>query len=152
MVYDRLHTREIARFGGIANRMPVYAVIFMIFTMASVGLPGTNGFIGEFLILLGAFLANKLVAAIAATGLVLGAAYMLWMFKRVVFGDVRHEAVAALKDITPREVAMFVPLLVLVFWIGFYPGPFLEILHVSVENLLIQANTIKAGSAALAMF
>ncbi len=151
VVYDRMHTREIARFGGISNVMPVYAVIFMLFTMASVGLPGTNGFIGEFLILLGAFLTNKAVAAVAATGLVLGAAYMLWMFKKVLFGVVRGPEVEALKDMNGREVALFVPLIILVFWIGFYPKPFLEMFHASVEQLLIQANTIKAGAAHMAM-
>ena len=152
VIYDRMHTREISRFGGVAHRMPKYAVIFMIFTMASVGLPGTNGFIGEFLILMGAYLANKGVAVVAATGLVLGAAYMLWMFKKVLFGVVRSKEVEALNDVTAREMALFVPLLVLVFWIGFYPGPFLEIMHTSVQNLLIQANTIKAGAAAVALF
>ncbi|MBF0460181.1 MAG: NADH-quinone oxidoreductase subunit M [Magnetococcales bacterium] len=149
VVYDRMHTREIARFGGLAHRMPIYAVIFMIFTMASVGLPGTNGFIGEFLILLGAYLANKAVALVAATGLVLGAAYMLWMFKKVLFGEVRSEEVAALRDVTMREIVLFVPLLVLVFWIGFYPAPFLNMMHVSVEQLLVQAGTVKAGAAAI---
>ncbi|WP_130470593.1 NADH-quinone oxidoreductase subunit M [Candidatus Magnetaquicoccus inordinatus] len=152
VIYDRMHTREIARFGGIAHRMPVYAVIFMVFTMASVGLPGTNGFIGEFLILLGAYLANKGVAVVAATGLVFGAAYMLWMFKKVLFGVVANDEVAALQDMNKREVALFVPLLILVLWIGFYPAPFLKMMHASVEQLLIQANTIKAGSAAIAMF
>ncbi|MBF0582786.1 MAG: NADH-quinone oxidoreductase subunit M [Magnetococcales bacterium] len=150
VVYDRMHTREIARFGGLAHRMPVYAVIFMIFTMSSVGLPGTNSFIGEFLILMGAFLASKGVAVAAATGLVLGAAYMLWMFKKVLFGVVRSDEVAALQDVTLREVVLFVPLLVLVFWIGFYPAPFLNIMHASVEQLLIQANTIKVGAATAA--
>ena len=152
VIYDRMHTREISSFGGVAHRMPKYAIIFMIFTMAAVGLPGTNGFVGEFLILMGAYLANKGVAIVATTGLVLGAAYMLWMFKKVLFGVVKNDEVAALTDINAREIALFVPLLVLVFWIGFYPGPFLDIMHASVEQLLIQANTIKAGSAAAALF
>ena len=152
VVYDRMHTREIAQFGGIAHSMPKYAVVFMVFTMASVGLPGTNGFVGEFLILMGVYLVNKGVAVVAATGLVLGAAYMLWMFKKVLFGVVRSQEVEALTDMNGREMALFVPLLVLVFWIGFYPGPFLEVMHASVEQLLIQANTIKAGSAAVALF
>ncbi|MBF0588016.1 MAG: NADH-quinone oxidoreductase subunit M [Magnetococcales bacterium] len=150
VVYDRLHTREIAKFGGLVHRMPVYAVIFMIFTMASVGLPGTNGFVGEFLILLGAFLTNKAVAMVAATGLVLGAAYMLWMFKKVVFGEIQNKAVESITDVNAREVAMFVPLLILVFWMGFYPGPFLEIMHVSVENLVQQATAVKTGVASVA--
>ncbi|MGN7612573.1 NADH-quinone oxidoreductase subunit M [Magnetococcales bacterium HHB-1] len=150
VVYDRLHTREIAKFGGLVNRMPVYAVIFMLFTMASVGLPGTNGFIGEFLILMGAFISNKAVAAVAATGLVLGAAYMLWMFKKVVFGEIHNPAVEAITDMNRREVLLFVPLIVLVLWMGFYPAPFLDIMHASVENLLQQAAAVKSGSAALA--
>ncbi|MBF0176745.1 MAG: NADH-quinone oxidoreductase subunit M [Magnetococcales bacterium] len=138
VIYDRLHTRDIARFGGLALRMPVYATLFMIFTMASVGLPGTSGFVGEFLILLGLFATSKGVTVVAATGLVLGAAYMLWMFKKVVFGEIRHDDVRTLTDLTPRELALFVPLVVLVFWIGFSPDPFLKVMHVSVDNLLTQ--------------
>ncbi|MBF0214142.1 MAG: NADH-quinone oxidoreductase subunit M [Magnetococcales bacterium] len=152
VIYDRLHTREIARFGGVAHVMPVYAVIFMIFTLASAGLPGTNSFVGEILILLGAFLANKAVAVVAATGLVLGAAYMLWMFKRVVFGPIGNDEVRAMKDLSLREMALFAPLLVLVFWIGFYPGPFLNLFHASVEHLLTQAAVVKTGAVALAQF
>jgi NADH-quinone oxidoreductase subunit M len=151
VVYDRLHTREIARFGGLVLIMPIYAVIFMIFTMASVGLPGTNGFIGEFLILLGAFLASKGAAAIAATGVVLGAAYMLWMFKKVVFGELVHEANKSLKDVSAREFALFLPLIILVFWFGFYPTPVLDMLHASVENLIQQTQVIKTTAATLAM-
>ncbi|MBF0380620.1 MAG: NADH-quinone oxidoreductase subunit M [Magnetococcales bacterium] len=152
VIYDRMHTREIAKFGGIVNVMPVYAVIFMLFTMAAVGLPGTNGFVGEFLILLGGFLANKGVAVVATTGLVLGAAYMLWLYKKVFFGIIQSEEVQALKDMNRRELAIFAPLIILIFWIGFYPGPFLEIMHASVEQLLKQSDTIKAGTAAIAMY
>lgn len=151
VVYDRLHTREISRFGGLVLRMPVYAAIFLLFTMAAVGLPGTNGFVGEFLILLGAFLANKWVAVVASTGVVLGAAYMLWMFKKVVFGQMVHEDVKALLDVTPREIALFVPLIILVFWMGFYPAPFLDVFHATVENLLAQTSVTKMGSVALAL-
>lgn len=146
VVYDRLHTREIARFGGLVQRMPVYAVIFMVFSMASVGLPGTNGFVGEFLILLGAFLASKAVAVVAATGVVLGAAYMLWMYKRVVFGEIRHKDVEGLSDVGLRELATFAPLIFLVFWIGFYPKPFLDVFHVSVQKLLSQVSVVKSGA------
>ncbi|MBF0136585.1 MAG: NADH-quinone oxidoreductase subunit M [Magnetococcus sp. DMHC-1] len=153
VVYDRLHTREIARFGGLALRMPVYATLFMVFTMASVGLPGTNGFVGEFLILLGMFATSKGVTVVAATGVVLGAAYMLWMFKKVLFGDIRHADVQTMTDVTPRELALFVPLLILVFWIGFNPDPFLKVMHASVENLLTQVSAGKAvgGHTTLAM-
>jgi NADH-quinone oxidoreductase subunit M len=145
VVYDRLHTREIARFGGLAIRMPVYATIFMMFTMASVGLPGTNGFVGEFLILLGAYESSKAVAVVATTGLVFGAAYMLWMYKKVVFGVIRNPEVERLTDLSPREWATFVPLLVFVFWIGFYPAPFLDMFHASVQNLLTQVAVNKTG-------
>ncbi|MBF0283107.1 MAG: NADH-quinone oxidoreductase subunit M [Magnetococcales bacterium] len=152
VIYDRLHTREIAKFGGLVHKMPIYALIFMVFTMASVGLPGTNGFIGEFLILLGAFHTNKLVALIAATGVVLGAAYMLWMFKKVVFGEIRNPDVEHhVTDVNGREIAIFIPLLVLVFWIGFYPDPFLQVFHASVENLLMQAAVTKGGALAAAL-
>ncbi|HIJ82915.1 MAG: NADH dehydrogenase subunit M [Magnetococcales bacterium] len=149
VVYDRMHTREIARFGGLVQRMPVYAVIFMLFSMASVGLPGTNGFVGEFLILLGAFLASKTVAVLAATGVVLGASYMLWVYKRVVFGEIRNPEVAMLDDVSLRELATFVPLILLVFWIGFYPKPFLDVFHVTVQHFLEQASVVKAGAVAI---
>ncbi|MBF0159516.1 MAG: NADH-quinone oxidoreductase subunit M [Magnetococcales bacterium] len=148
VVYDRLHTREIAKFGGLALRMPVYATFFMIFTMASVGLPGTNGFIGEFLILLGAYQSSKGVAVVATTGVVLGAAYMLWMYKKVVFGVIRNPEVEHLSDLSAREVALFLPLLLLVFWIGFYPLPFMDLFHVSVQHLLVQTDVNKVAMMA----
>ncbi|MBF0422273.1 MAG: NADH-quinone oxidoreductase subunit M [Magnetococcales bacterium] len=149
VVYDRLHTREIVKFGGLVQRMPIYAFIFMVFTMASVGLPGTNGFVGEFLILLGAFLASKAVAVVAASGVVLGAAYMLWMYKRVVFGEIRNPEVSVLADVNRRELVAFAPLIALVLWIGFYPKPFLDIFHTSVQHLLEQAKVVKVGALAL---
>ncbi|ABK46108.1 NADH dehydrogenase subunit M [Magnetococcus marinus MC-1] len=145
VIYDRLHTRELSRFGGLAIRMPIYAVIFMLFTMASVGLPGTNGFIGEFLILMGAFFANTTVAFVAATGLVLGAAYMLWLYKQVMFGEMVHEENRSLMDVNGREIALFVPLIVLVLWIGFYPNPFLDAFHSSVAHLVDQVQVVKTG-------
>ncbi|MBF0123894.1 MAG: NADH-quinone oxidoreductase subunit M [Magnetococcales bacterium] len=151
VVYDRLHTRDIVKFGGLALRMPVYATFFMIFTMASVGLPGTNGFVGEFLILLGAYQSSKWVAVVATTGVVLGAAYMLWMYKRVVFGVIRNPEVEHLSDLSPREVALFVPLLLLVFWIGFYPVPFMDLFHVSVQHLLVQTDVNKMAMMATAV-
>nr|CRH07494.1 NADH-quinone oxidoreductase chain M (NADH dehydrogenase I, chain M) (NDH-1, chain M) [Candidatus Magnetococcus massalia] len=145
VIYDRLHTREISQFGGLALRMPVYAVIFMLFTMASVGLPGTNGFIGEFLILMGAFLASKTVAFFAATGLVLGAAYMLWMYKKVMFGEIVHEKNKSLMDVNGREIALFIPLIILTLWMGFYPVPFLDAFHSSVTHLVEQVQVVKTG-------
>ena len=136
VVYDRMHTREIARYGGLVNRMPAYALVFMIFTMASVGLPGTSGFVGELLVLVGAFEASTLIAALAATGLILGAAYMLYLYRAVVFGELDKEDLKDILDLEKREVIIFVPLIAVVMWMGIYPEPFLDVLHVSVENLM----------------
>jgi len=141
VVYDRIHSREITAYGGLVHRMPKYSLIFMLFMLASVGLPGTAGFIGEFLILVGAFKVNPWVAALAATGLILGAAYMLYLYRRVIFGAMTKENLAAIGDLNMREIAIFAPLVILVIWMGVYPGPFLDIMHVSVENLLTNINT-----------
>ena len=148
VVYDRIHSREISAYGGLVHRMPAYALIFMLFMLASVGLPGTAGFVGEFLILVGAFKANTLVAALAATGLILGAAYMLYLYRRVIFGKLTKDSLTAIGDMNAREIAVFAPLVVLVIFMGVYPGPFLEIMHVSVTNLLTQVDTaLNAGQA-----
>ncbi len=136
VVYDRMHTREIARYGGLVTRMPKYAFVFMVFMLASVGLPGTSGFVGEFLVLLGVFQVNTWVAFFAATGLILGATYMLYLYRRVVFGKLTREELKSILDLSPREVAVFAPLLVLVFWMGVYPTTFLEPMHVSIANLI----------------
>jgi NADH-quinone oxidoreductase subunit M len=140
VVYDRMHTREIADYGGLAEKMPYYAFIFMFFTMASVGLPATSGFIGEFLVLLGVYQVSSWVAAGAATGLVLGAAYALWLYRRVVFGEMVNERLLAIADVNAREIVTFLPLLVLVLWLGVYPKPVLDTLHPSVEKLLHQVH------------
>lgn len=124
VIYDRLHTREIARYGGLIKNMPKYATIFMVFMLASVGLPGTSGFIGEFLVLIGAYQVNTTVTFFAATGVVLGAAYMLYLYKRVVFGELVKSDVKAMKDVDGREVAIFLPMIALVFWMGIYPSSF----------------------------
>ncbi len=124
VIYDRLHTREIARYGGLIKNMPKYATIFMVFMLASVGLPGTSGFIGEFLVLVGAYQVSTTVTAFAATGVVLGAAYMLYLYKRVVFGELVKSDVKAMKDVDGREVAIFLPMIGLVFWMGIYPSSF----------------------------
>ncbi len=124
VIYDRLHTREIARYGGLIKNMPKYATIFMVFMLASVGLPGTSGFIGEFLVLMGAYQVSTTVTALAATGVVLGAAYMLYLYKRVVFGELVKSDVKAMKDVDGREVAIFLPMIGLVFWMGIYPSSF----------------------------
>jgi len=137
MVYERRHTRMIREFGGIAKVMPVYAALFSIFTLASIGMPGTNGFIGEFLILVGAFASRFRVAAVVgAFGIILGAGYMLWLYQRVIFNPMVHKENEGLTDLSLREVVTLVPLLILVFWIGFYPAPFLNLLNASVTHLI----------------
>ncbi|MBP9694705.1 MAG: NADH-quinone oxidoreductase subunit M, partial [Alphaproteobacteria bacterium] len=136
VVYDRLHSREIGDYGGVVKVMPRYAFVFMVMMLGSVGLPGTSGFIGEFLVLVGAFRVNNTVAFVAATGLILGAAYMLWLYRRVIFGTIHNKAVAAFEDLSWREMAIFAPLILMVFWMGFYPKPFLHIMDVSVGHLI----------------
>ncbi|NNG04415.1 MAG: NADH-quinone oxidoreductase subunit M [Inquilinus sp.] len=152
VLYDRLHSREIARFGGLVNIMPKYAAVFMIFTLASVGLPGTSGFVGEFLSLAGAFIANTWVGALAAIGVVLGAAYMLWLYRRVIFGELTKEDLKGMLDLGPREVAIFVPLILVVLWMGIYPTSFIEVMEVSVAKLIEdhQFALRSAGSTLLA--
>jgi NADH-quinone oxidoreductase subunit M len=136
VLYDRIHSREISAYGGLVKRMPRYAVIFMVFMMASIGLPGTSGFIGEFLILLGAFKVNTWVAAVATSGLILGAAYMLYLYRRIIFGVLTKENLKTISDINAREIAIFTPLLLTVIIMGVYPSLFLDVMHVSVENLV----------------
>ena len=140
VVYDRLHTREIDRYGGLSINMKRYAVIFVIFTMASVGLPGTSGFVGEVLVLFGAFEYNSWVAFFASFGVVLGAAYMLWLTRRLIFGDLVKDDVKAMPDLSAREMLMFLPLIAVVFWMGIYPNSFLEPMHKSVEKLMTQTS------------
>ena len=135
VVYDRLHTREIKAYGGIVERMPIYAAIFMVFTMGNVGLPGTSGFIGEFLTLLAAFKTNTLVAFVATTGVILSAAYALYLYRQVVFGPLEKPSLKALTDVTPREIAVLAPLVVLTILFGFYPAPILDVTGPSVEAL-----------------
>src|SRR5690606_32407390 len=124
VMYDRLHTREIASYGGLANIMPGFAVITMIFTMASVGLPGTSGFVGEFLSMLGAYQAAPTITLFAAIGVILGAAYMLKLYRGLFFGVPATQEVRRMRDLTTREYLIFAPLLVLVFWMGVYPTSF----------------------------
>lgn len=140
VLYDRLHTKEIAAYGGVTSYMPKFALIFMFFTMASIGLPGTSGFVGELLTMVGVYQANKIVAAISATGVILGAAYMLWLYKRVMFGEVVNDDVRKMPEIDTREIIMFVPLVLLVIIIGIYPVVITEYTSVSVNNLLEQIN------------
>jgi NADH-quinone oxidoreductase subunit M len=146
VVYDREHTREIAAYGGLVNRMPVYALVFMIMTMASVGLPGTGGFVGEFLVLVGAYKANTWVAFVAATGVILGAAYMLWLYRNVVFGEITKDSLKGITDLTLREKAIFAPLVAVVFWMGIYPSSFLAPLDAPVKKL-IEQTAVQAAPA-----
>ncbi len=136
VVYDRMHTREITAYGGLVNRMPIFAVIFMVFTMANVGLPGTSGFIGEFLTLLGTFKVNTCVAFVATSGVILSAAYALWLYRRVVFGTIEKPNLKAILDVNRRELSYLVPLVVLTILFGIYPKPILDVMHVSVEKLI----------------
>ena len=136
VLYERMHSREISDYGGVANTMPVFAAFMMLFAMANVGLPGTSGFVGEFLVIVGAFKANFWFAFAAGTTLVFGAAYTLWMYKRVIYGDVGNDKVAKLKDISPREILFMALLALAVLALGVWPMPFLEVLHASVNNLL----------------
>jgi NADH-quinone oxidoreductase subunit M len=136
VIYDRIHTREIAAYGGLVNRMPLYAFTFMVFTLANVGLPGTSGFVGEFLTLVGAFNANSWVALFATTGVILSAAYALYLYRRVIFGVLDKPSLATIADLSPREIAIFVPLIALTIYYGVQPGPVLDASAASVANLL----------------
>jgi NADH-quinone oxidoreductase subunit M len=149
MIYERRHTRMIADFGGLSTPMPIYAAIFMIVTLSSIGLPGLNGFVGEFLILLGAFKTNPIYATVAATGVIFAACYMLWMFQRVMFGEVTNEKNKELQDLSCREIAIFVPLLLFIVWIGVYPSTFLEKTKASTENFVALMEKAKATKVSL---
>jgi len=136
VVYDRLHTHVIDRFSGLVNRMPVYAAVFMLFMLASIGLPGTSGFIGEFLSMLGAFQVNTWLAFFLCTGIILGAAYMLWLYRRIIFGKLEKPDLMNLLDLSPREIALFVPLGLLIMWMGVYPTSFIEIMAPAVDRMV----------------
>ena len=138
MLYERRHTRMIADFGGLTKQMPVFATFFMIVTLSSIGLPGLNGFVGEFLILVGTFKSRILYASIATSGIILAAVYMLWMFQRVMFHEITHEENKTLQDINKREFAILIPIILLIFWIGIYPNSFLRKMDASVNHLLKQ--------------
>lgn len=136
VIYDRLHTREISAFGGLVNNMPKYAVVFLIFTMANVGLPGTSGFLGEFLTLIGVFQVNKLVVILATTGVILSAAYALYLYRRVVFGSLDKENLKVLIDLSSREKFILYPMVILTIFFGIYPTPLLKVMAFSVEALI----------------
>ncbi|NND18497.1 MAG: NADH-quinone oxidoreductase subunit M, partial [Silicimonas sp.] len=150
VIYDRMHTREIDAYGGLVNRMPAYAAVFMLFTMANVGLPGTSGFVGEFLTLMGMFQANTWVAAVAATGVILSAAYALWLYRRVVMGDLIKESLKSITDMTSRERAIFAPLVVMTILLGVYPSLVTDIIGPSVSALLGSYDTAVADFRATA--
>jgi len=153
VIYDRMHTREIAAYGGLVNRMPIYAAIFMVFTLANVGLPGTTGFIGEFLTLLGTFRVNTLVATLASLGLILSACYALWLYRKVVLGPLEKPSLAFIRDVETREVVIFAPLLILTILFGVYPRPVLDMSAVSVTALVTNYQEARgiAKAAALPM-
>jgi NADH-quinone oxidoreductase subunit M len=136
VIYDRMHTREIAAYGGLADRMPLYAFCFMVFTMANVGLPGTSGFLGEFLTLIGAFRVNTWLAFLATTGIILSAAYALWLYRRVIFGKLEKPSLAAILDLSPREVAIMAPLVIFTVLFGVWPQPVMTVTQVSVNKLI----------------
>jgi NADH-quinone oxidoreductase subunit M len=150
MIYDRRHTREISQFGGLARVMPVFSTLFMIVTLSSIGLPGLNGFVGEFLILLGSFnslfLGSWVYTAIAATGVIFSAVYMLWMVQRVFFGKITHDENRSLLDLTKREIAIMIPIILFIVWIGVYPSTFLKSSAASTKQVVTQMQNAKSGN------
>jgi NADH-quinone oxidoreductase subunit M len=150
VVYDRMHTREIAAYGGLVNRMPVYAFAFMVFTLANVGLPGTSGFVGEFLALMGAFKANTWVAFLATTGVILSAAYALWLYRKVIFGQLEKESLRAILDLSRREKAILLPLVAITIFFGVFPQPILHVTAASVDNLIASYQAALSGAGRLA--
>ncbi len=148
VIYDRMHTREIDAYGGLVNKMPAYAMIFMLFTMANVGLPGTSGFVGEFLTLIGIFQVNTWVAVVATSGVILSAAYALWLYRRVVMGDLIKESLKSITDMSRRERAIFAPLVVMTILLGVYPALVLDMIGPSVEALVSNYDTAVLNSEA----
>jgi NADH-quinone oxidoreductase subunit M len=153
VVYDRMHTREIAAYGGLVNRMPFYAAVFMLFTMANVGLPGTSGFVGEFLTLIGTFKVNTGVAFLATLGVILSACYALWLYRKLIFGKLEKPSLAGIKDMGARELIIFAPLVVLTILFGIMPKPVLDMSAASVAQLIENYNhaIAAAKTAALAV-
>ncbi|NIY72553.1 NADH-quinone oxidoreductase subunit M [Marivivens donghaensis] len=146
VIYDRMHTRDIDAYGGLVNKMPAYALVFMFFTMANVGLPGTSGFVGEFLTLMGTFKVNTWVAAVAALGVIFSAAYALWLYRRVVMGELIKESLKSIKDMTRREKLIFAPLVFMTLLLGIYPASVTNIISPSVAALVEQVETAKADA------
>ncbi len=150
VVYDRLHTREIKAYGGLVNRMPIYAVIFLVFTLANTGLPGTSGFVGEFLSLIGTFRVNTWVTFFATTGVILSAAYALWLYRRIIYGALEKPSLQAMMDVSPREIAILAPLVVLAIFFGFYPAPIMNVTAAAVDQLVSNYQAALAGAGKLA--
>lgn len=151
VIYDRLHTREIARYGGLSDNMPRYALFFMLFTMASVGLPGTSGFVGEFLVMMGAYKSSSWAAFVITTGIILGAAYMLYLYRRIAFGKLDKPDVAAMTDLSARELWLLAPIAAVVLWMGVYPESFLKPMRVSIQSLVERVEpAAPAGDAHIA--
>ncbi|MDH3580301.1 MAG: NADH-quinone oxidoreductase subunit M, partial [Hyphomicrobiales bacterium] len=147
VVYDRMHTRRIDAYGGLVNRMPIYAFCFMVFTLANVGLPGTSGFVGEFLTLVGAFRVNSWVAFLATTGIILSAGYALWLYRRVIFGPLEKPALKDITDMDMREVTVMAPLVILTILFGFYPAPLLDVTVASVDKLIADYEAALAAAS-----
>jgi NADH-quinone oxidoreductase subunit M len=150
VVYDRLHTREIAAYGGLVNRMPVYAVIFLVFTLANTGLPGTSGFVGEFLSLIGTFRVNTWVTFFATFGVIFSAAYALWLYRRIIYGALEKPSLQAMLDVSPREIMILAPLVVLAIFFGFYPAPVMNVTAAAVDQLVSNYQAALAGAGKLA--
>ena len=150
VVYDRIHTREIARYGGLADRMPAYALVFMLFMMASIGLPGTAGFVGEFLVIIGSLQVNFWLALLGGMGMILGAAYMLYLYRRVIFGRITRDDLRNILDLSPREWAVFAPLIVLTLWMGIYPSSFTSYFDATVGAMVQHHTAALAATTKLA--
>jgi NADH-quinone oxidoreductase subunit M len=150
VIYDRLHTRDIDRYGGLADRMPAYATVFMVFTMASIGLPGTSGFVGEFLVIVGSLKVNFWLSLLGATGMILGAGYMLYLYRRVIFGRLTKDDLKHILDLSPRELAVFAPLVVLTLWMGVNPSSFTHFFDASVNAMIEHHTAALASSVKLA--
>ncbi len=150
VIYDRIHTREIARYGGLATRMPAYALFFMVFTMGSIGLPGTSGFVGEFLVLVGAFKISLYLAYLGSFGMILGAVYMLYLYRRVIFGTITRDDLRGILDLSPREIAIFTPLIGLTLWMGIYPSNFTTFFDATIHAMVDQHVAALANAPKLA--
>jgi len=152
VIYDRLHTREIDRYGGLSINMPKYAILFLLFTMASIGLPGTSGFVGEFLALLGIYEVSSWVALVCTTGIILGAGYMLYLYRRIAYGELVHDDVKAMPDLNAREMALLAPIAAVVLWMGVYPESFLAPMRQDISTLEARIARAKpAGDAQIKM-